>query len=229
MKRTLIMAATAAAVSMTVLLFSGCEAFLLAVFDDLAERPTNVEATIGEYTDRIEVTWDGVNTEDKDYSVDYYEIERRVWDVDSWTGSLTISDISENYYKDNSVLSETPYQYRVRAVFNNNEPPSDFSAYAEGYAMDAEDLKIYLSKNKDEGEIDAAADSWVEFLAQKGMVYTITTGAAVEVKVYELGNIREEIHSHNVSGESTFTPKNSEIHHIKAGTGGTTISVSYSF
>ncbi|MFO7848940.1 MAG: fibronectin type III domain-containing protein [Spirochaetia bacterium] len=217
MRRKVVIAVTAAAV----LLCAGCESLL----DGLSDRPSNVEATDGEYRDRIEVTWDEVNTDGKDYSVDYYEIERRELVVNSnewenWTEDW-LDTGTDTSYADTSVVSGKAYQYRVRAVFDNGD--SSFSSNsAEGYAMDATSLKVYSSPDEAEGEVDVAAGSWVEFPAQKGWIYTITTNATVDV--YMLGNIRDAIHSE--SGTFTFTATKSEIHHIKVG-GETTISVSY--
>jgi hypothetical protein len=92
--------------------------------------PTGVEASYGEFLDRIAVWWDTLQ------GVQSY----RVYRADSSAGvfGLVAEDVSDTFYVDSSVTSDRHFYYRVTSI-DNGGTQSDLSEYVVGLAGDTAD------------------------------------------------------------------------------------------
>lgn len=84
--------------------------------------PTNVSATDGSYTNKVRISWSGVNN-----ATSYY-----IYRATSATGTYgQIANTASTYYDDSSITSGTTYYYKVKAYNSSNY--SDYSGYDSGY------------------------------------------------------------------------------------------------
>jgi hypothetical protein len=92
--------------------------------------PTGVQASYGDFLDRIAVWWDTLQ------GVQSY----RVYRADSSAGvfSLLAEDISDTFYVDSSVTNDRHFYYRVTSV-DDGGAQSALSDYAQGLARDTAD------------------------------------------------------------------------------------------
>ncbi|HHV06165.1 MAG TPA: peptidoglycan DD-metalloendopeptidase family protein [Anaerolineaceae bacterium] len=85
--------------------------------------PTNVQATDGTYTDRVDITWSSVT-----WATSY-----QVYRAESASGTRSqIATPTSNNYSDTTAFPGTTYWYWIKAC--NTSGCSDFSVYDTGYA-----------------------------------------------------------------------------------------------
>ncbi|TVQ21917.1 MAG: hypothetical protein EA383_16325 [Spirochaetaceae bacterium] len=216
-------------------LFTGCENLLTG---ESYAPPTDVEASTGEFRDRIEIEWKAPpareTSDGKTIGVEQYQVYREKWDSgdsewkDDPIGSAndTTTDTS---FTDEWVVPGVAYRYRIVAEFADGSV-SDSSEYAEGYALEATRLILYSNETEGERSFDlSGGDAWFEFSAQRGWPYRITvTGGTPGVEIYALGNIRDIVANFPGTGEFSFPAPQTTVYHIRVyGNGTGTISVWY--
>ena len=217
-------------------LLAGCENLLTG---DRYDPPTDVEASLGEFRDRIEIEWKAPpareTSDGKTIGVEQYRVYREKWNP-AGSGAWEIDSIgspnnstSNTSFTDTWVVPGVAYRYRIVAEFEDGQD-SDVSEYAEGYALDATRLMLYSNETDGARSYNLSGGAaWFEFSAQKGWPYRITMGGGTtEIEVFALGNIREAVAGESGSGTFAFTPAETTVYHIRvSGSGTRTISVWY--
>ncbi len=196
------------------------------------DRPQNVKATTGDYSDRIVITWDGVEdkeTDDGDSNpVKRYRIER----AETGTLNWSLRGHSTNTTFSDAVSPGESFDYRVRAEFEV-DGFSSWSLSVTGYALDAIELLIYSEPDRTKGERSYNATStnqWYTFSGQKGWDYRVdVSDEDTTVELFRKGNIEDALDADLNEGPTTtiYRLPRSSHYHVKL-TGGTgTISVSH--
>lgn len=166
----------AAAFSLT-----GCEQVVAAL---LSDAPTGLEASDGDYADRIVLSWIGVSDTDADGNpreLSYYQVQRDTITVAPGPGTSTSY---VDYGPPGGFTIGELYHYRVRAVFAD-AAPSDWAPLLStetGYVMDARSILIHHVPSTYEYTLDGGG--WFWFPAQEGWVYRVyATGSASPVRL----------------------------------------------
>jgi hypothetical protein len=198
-----------------------------------SNRPGNVEASTGDYSNMVEISWSGVaDREDADgdpirvvgYNLRREDPEATITDAySSGTGTT---------YSDTSATPGVSYSYRVQAVFSDGAT-GDWSVAATGYALAKTDLSVYSEPNASSGNrtFDATSqDRWFDFVAQKGWRYRIEVGdtAVTEVALYRKGNIEMELPISETDEEAYYaSAPATDIFHVRVTGGSGSINVSH--
>ncbi len=226
----------ATVLAIALLSLAGCENLLTG---DRYDPPTDVEASIGEFRDRVELEWKAPpareTSDGKTIGVDFYRVYREKWNPagsGAWEDSpigFASDTTSDTSFTDEWVGPGVAYRYRIVAEFEDGNA-SEFSEYAEGYGLDATRLTLYSNETDGTRSFNlSGGDAWFEFSAQNGWPYRITmSGGATEIEVFALGNIREAVADESGSGTFPFTAAETTVYHIRvSGSGTRTISVWY--
>jgi len=173
-------AACLAASCLAALCLGGCQDIFNSILHSPA--PVGVEASDGDYPNRIEVSWSAPDLSDESWEgaeVNYYE-------VDWGTGSGTTSSTSYTIYP---VSAATEYSVTVTAHLDTGETGS---ASDSGFAMDAEKL-VWAAGGS---SYTISGEQWYETMLQEGFSYRFafegaTTGS---VAFYPYESL-DELHS----------------------------------
>ena len=205
-------------------LFSGCEDILRS----LADAPTNVEASQGEYRDRVVITWDEVRPTGVKEVIGY-EVSRSPGGL-SGDGRV---DATTTSYTDTNADPGEAYSYTVRARFDDGDV-SPSSRTVTGYALEAQRLTVYTHEANDGWSASRTGVRWYTFAAVAGWEYRITLsgGGASDstVTVYRRGDIDSPVRTAASYGSAPleFSPGNVDDYHVKVVSSGTvTVRVSY--
>lgn len=191
---------------MVVVALTGCEDILR----NTAEIPSRVEATQGEYSNSVVITWSEVRPTNEEKVVTGYDIQRSPSTGSATTiGSTSRADATT--YTDRPVDSGVSYTYRVRAVFQGHGA-GDWSSGAIGYALQGEQLQVFTIERY-EADDDAGwsefsnREQWHTFPAVRGWEYTVhVEGSGIPtVAVYRRGNITNSVPTLDSDTESTVT------------------------
>ena len=223
--------------ALALVLLASCENLLTG---DRYDPPTDVEASIGEFRDRIELEWSAPRTREtsdgKTIGVEQYRVYREKWEPGGSSGEWVENPIvffndttSNTSFTDEWVGPGVAYRYRIVAEFEDGNA-SEFSEYAEGYALDATRLTLYSNETDGARSYNlSGGDAWFEFSAQRDWPYRITvTGGTPDIEVFALGNIRESDADESGPGTYQFPAAETTVYHIRVSDSGTgTISVWY--
>lgn len=166
---------------------TGCEQVVAAL---LSDAPTGLEASDGDYPDRIVLNWIGVSDTDADGNpreLSYYQVQRDAITVVPGPGTSTSY---VDYGPPGGFAVGELYEYRVRAVFTD-AAPSDWApllSIETGYVMDARSILIHHVPFTYEYTLDGGG--WLRFPAQEGWVYRVyVTGSASPVRLLREGDL----------------------------------------
>lgn len=209
-------------------------------------RPGNLEASQGEYPDRIVLTWSAVrDKEDGEDTIRVtgYEIQR-----DPGWGSPTgaVREVSDTSYIDtSSVTRGTSYTYQVRAIYADGTRGVMWSDPASGYALMTSLLSIYSESTRTKGSrsfdttpTTAGGEAWFDFAGQAGWVYRVEPLDAsgeplseTEVSLFMKGNIEHALPDIPAEGADDgsvyFRLPATDFFHIRLEGGSGTVSVSH--
>jgi len=159
-----------AVLSCVSLLLSSCEEVINTILDNPA--PLGLEATDGEYADRIEVSWlEPSLTSDK---WEGYEIVRHdiTWSAEGVSGSShthsTSFDISVSL-GDRAKL----YDIRVTTIVEGPGDTEEASSSDTGFALETEEL-LWYDNGREYGL--TGNDAWYVTMLQKGFTYSFAFG-----------------------------------------------------
>jgi hypothetical protein len=210
-----------------VLLVSSCEQFLQAAFD--IDAPSNVEAGDGVYSDRIVITWNGVEDDpdaDPPKVVSKYEVGR----VPDWTPTGGPRETTDTSYTDTDVTPGVSYSYSVTVVYESGGGNSALFSDT-GYAMNAAVLQVYSSPSKGGRSYNASSTAqWFNFLAQEGWTYRVTVASGTTVTVFRQGSVAdgtEVAQKDSGSGYVRYRIPRSDVYHLKLEGGSGTVTVNY--
>lgn len=218
-RRALRIAAIGAVAGAT-LFFAGCEQILNEVLG--IDAPTNLEASDGEYTASVALSWTGVAEEDADgtaRTIAQYEVERSP----SWSGptSIKATGSTTTSYTDSDVVVGEEYTYRVRAVFGDGSR-SDWSASDTGYAMNAAALLVTADGSETRSYSAGSTPVWHTFPVQEGWSYTVSWTGSTTGTVYREGTLTQL--ATNAGSSVSFTALRSEFVYVKLDGGSGTVS-----
>ncbi|HOX31873.1 MAG TPA: fibronectin type III domain-containing protein [Spirochaetales bacterium] len=176
-------AAFLAASCLASLSLGGCQDLFNAILHSPA--PVGVEASDGDYPDRISVSWSAPDLSDESWDgaeVSYYEVE---W---SWEGgSGSSSHLYSTSYTISSVAEAEEYYVTVAAHLDTGETGS---ASDSGFAMDAEKL-VWASGGS---SYTISGERWYETMLQEGFSYRFAFSATGSVAFYPYESL-DELHS----------------------------------
>jgi len=187
---------------------------------------TSVEASDGEYTDRIVVTWDPLTKNDaggNPLTVSSYAVDRSPGGVVTPPGGVTGTT-----YTDTSITPGVSYTYNVTATFSDSSTKS-VDLTDSGYAMDAVTLRIYSSPG--DGAVSystGAGDEWFNILGQEGWTYRVTVTGGAVVSLYREGSVATAIPLLSSEGGTwRYRLPRTGTYHVKLAGGSGTVSVSH--
>lgn len=199
----------------TVVILSGCDQVIQVVLG--VEYPTGLEASDGEYRDRIVLTWDGISDTDSNgnpRTLSYYVIERDLVAIDNATGT--------SYTDTDPLVLGQLYDYRIRAVFTD-ALSSNWSPVETGYVMDARPALIHHQPFTYEYAVSNG--DWLEFPAQEGWYYRVYyTGSAVPTQLVREGDLTAASPASSSDGSGNYyryLANSSRLYYLQLGGSGT--------
>lgn len=184
---------------------------------------TSVNASDGEFKDRIAVSWSPVSKTDSagnTIPLSEYEITRT-----GGAGTQTFTT-SETSYTDTAVVPGVSYTYSVTAKFTDGGE-IDVVLADTGYAMDALVLQIYSSAGDGVVNYDGTPDAdWFNVLAQEGWTYVVTVTGGGSPTLYRIGSITTAVPASSAgNGVYTYRVPKSDTYHLRMSGADGTVSV----
>ncbi|MFO8044029.1 MAG: fibronectin type III domain-containing protein [Alkalispirochaeta sp.] len=242
-------------VGATLLSFAGCDTTMDSIGN--SDRPTNVSASDGEFSDRIEISWTAPNpveedAENGDESPELIGYDVRRWDAE--TGSVRLSDTvsrvnplgsdTTSYVDTRSSLRlGVLYEYEIIAVYSDNTTTS--STIDTGYAISATDIPAGSNLDDHRRSYDttqaptaAGGKVWFRLLVQRGWSYEVRAvedASTTEVRMLHERQLHEqqleepaqEPTEDSETGPYTFTADRNGFYFIELSGGSGTVSVRY--
>ncbi len=177
-----------------------------------SELPVNIKASDGDYTQKVEIYWHGIN------SADGYNIYR----CNSAVGifeKINQKMLAQSYFEDNTALPSTNYYYYIKAVTGKTE---SFKSYLDrGFVAEAE--KELILNSYQEGKVAIGQEQWFYFNAQKEVQYEVSWKefgaegyqANISISVYNEHKDSTYLIDKNYSPSPNFKALNNEKIYIK--------------
>lgn len=239
---------SAMVVGATLLSFAGCDTTMDSIGN--SDRPTNVSASDGEFSDRIEISWTAPNPgeeEDGNENPELIGYDVRRWDAE--TGSVRLSDTvsrvnplgsdTTSYVDTRSSLRlGVLYEYEIIAVYSDNTTTS--STIDTGYAISATDIPAGSNLDDHRRSYDttqaptaAGGKVWFRLLVQRGWSYEVRAvedASTTDVRMLHERQLEELALAPTEDSETgpyTFTADRNGFYFIELSGGSGTVSVRY--